>query len=199
MNSHPSGLPRLLGTVTSPFVRRVRIACATAHIPCTLVDTTTDDGARLLAEISPIGKVPAWIAADETVVFDSRVIVDTLIPSSRLSVRDENLVNLIDEATLTMIRLFYFRRDGVPMDAAYMQKEIKRSHTIMMHLESMSLHFSTDIQKANQRVETALVTSLDWMDFRSVHDVAALTGLQKVRAAWSALPLFASTKPGVAV
>jgi glutathione S-transferase len=191
--------PRLLGTVTSPFVRRVRIACATAHIPFSFVDTTSDDGARLLADVSPIGKVPAWIGSDQSVIFDSRVIVDSLIPASRLSAAEENWVNLVDEATLTMIRLFYFRRDGVPTDAAYMQKEIKRADTIMHFLESQSAHFSTDIQKPHHRTETALVSSMDWMEFRSVHDVAALPGLQKIRAAWSALPLFSATKPGVAV
>ncbi len=65
---------KLLGTTTSPYVRKVRIVAQAAGVPLTFVDTRTDAGADLLAERAPVGKIPVLLDGD-TVLPDSSLII----------------------------------------------------------------------------------------------------------------------------
>lgn len=69
---------KLLGSTTSPFVRKVRIVLLEKKMECMLeeVDPATDTGA--LASHNPLGKIPALVLDDGTCIFDSRVIVEYL-------------------------------------------------------------------------------------------------------------------------
>ena len=69
---------RLLGSLTSPYVRKVRIVMAEKRIDyhLELEDVWAPD-TRIL-EANPLGKVPCLIMEDGGAVFDSRVIVEYL-------------------------------------------------------------------------------------------------------------------------
>src|SRR5512142_1969685 len=102
---------KLLGTTTSPFVRRVNIVAAEVGEPIEWVDTATEAGQAALRELSPIRKVPVAITSGRT-LFDSRVIVDWLtttrgygeIAPPRDRWREANLVNAVDEAIGSVIQ-----------------------------------------------------------------------------------------------
>ena len=72
---------KLLGTNTSPYVRKVRLILLEKNIPHTyLIDPPREPGSQV-ARVNPLGRIPALILDDETCVFDSPVIaeyVDTL-------------------------------------------------------------------------------------------------------------------------
>ena len=69
---------QLIGSLTSPFVRKVRIVAAEKFIEYELViDTPWSDETRV-PEFNPLGKVPVWIMEDGKTLFDSRVIVEYL-------------------------------------------------------------------------------------------------------------------------
>jgi len=78
---------RLIASLTSPYVRKVRIVLAEKRIDCQLdLDDVWSPGTRI-HEFNPLGKVPCLIMEDGGAVFDSRVIVeylDTLTPLARL-------------------------------------------------------------------------------------------------------------------
>jgi glutathione S-transferase len=69
---------RLLGSLTSPYVRKVRIVMAEKRIDyhLELEDVWAPD-TRIL-DANPLGKVPCLIMEDGGAVFDSRVIVEYL-------------------------------------------------------------------------------------------------------------------------
>lgn len=78
---------KLIGSTTSPYVRKVRIVMAEKKLDYqfALEDVWSDD--TLIGESNPLGKVPCLIMEDGGAVFDSRVIVeylDTLTPVGRL-------------------------------------------------------------------------------------------------------------------
>lgn len=78
---------KLLGSNTSPYVRKVRVVMAEKKIDAQyeLVDVNAPDSAIKLS--NPLGKVPCLIMDDGGAVFDSRVIVeylDNLTPVHRL-------------------------------------------------------------------------------------------------------------------
>jgi glutathione S-transferase len=78
---------KLLGTNTSPYVRKVRLVLLEKNIPHTyLVDAPNDPGSQV-ARVNPLGRIPALILDDETCVYDSPVIaeyVDTLNDTPKL-------------------------------------------------------------------------------------------------------------------
>ncbi len=66
----------LLGTNTSPYVRKVRLVLLEKNIPPTyLVDPPRESGSRV-ARVNPLGRVPALILDDDTCVYDSPVIAE---------------------------------------------------------------------------------------------------------------------------
>lgn len=78
---------KLLGSNTSPYVRKVRIVMAEKKIESQyeVVDVSSPNDA--LMRLNPLGKVPCLVADDGEAIFDSRVIVehlDTLTPVHRL-------------------------------------------------------------------------------------------------------------------
>ena len=67
---------KLLGTNTSPYVRKVRLILLEKNIPHTyLIDPPREPGSQV-ARVNPLGRIPALILDDETCVFDSAVITD---------------------------------------------------------------------------------------------------------------------------
>ncbi len=78
---------KLLGSLTSPFVRKARIVLAEKKIEYTFeLDNPWDEKSRV-PDANPLGKVPVLVLEDDSTLFDSRVIVeflDSVSPISRL-------------------------------------------------------------------------------------------------------------------
>jgi glutathione S-transferase len=69
---------KLIGSLTSPFVRKVRIVAAEKFIEYEfVVDVPWNDDSQVPA-YNPLGKVPVWVVDDDKSLFDSRVIVEYL-------------------------------------------------------------------------------------------------------------------------
>jgi glutathione S-transferase len=77
---------KLLGSLTSPYVRKVRVVMSEKKLDCELVleDVWASD---TILKTNPLGKVPCLVMEGGEAVFDSRVIVeylDTLSPVGKL-------------------------------------------------------------------------------------------------------------------
>jgi glutathione S-transferase len=86
-NNSEDLMMKLIGSHTSPFVRKVRIVMAEKKIDCELVLEDVWASDSKIHEYNPLGKVPCLILDDGEAVFDSRVIcefVDTLTPVGKL-------------------------------------------------------------------------------------------------------------------
>ena len=88
---------KLLGTPTSPYVRKVQLMLLEKGIPHDyLVDAPRDPGS-LAARANPLARIPALVLDDETCVFDSPVIaeyVDTLNDDPILIPRTDALARM---------------------------------------------------------------------------------------------------------
>ena len=78
---------RLLGSLTSPFVRKARIVLAEKKIDYSFdLENPWDEKSRV-PDANPLGKVPVLVLEDDSTLFDSRVIVeflDSVSPLNRL-------------------------------------------------------------------------------------------------------------------
>jgi len=78
---------KLIGTHTSPFVRKVRIVLAEKKIDYEFAIDSPWLGDSQVHNINPLGKIPVLLLEDETPLFDSRVIVeyiDSVTPNAKL-------------------------------------------------------------------------------------------------------------------
>ena len=78
---------KLLGSTSSPYVRKVRVVLAEKKLECDFVIEDVWSASTAMSECNPLGKVPCLIMEGAEALFDSRVIVeylDTLSPVGKL-------------------------------------------------------------------------------------------------------------------
>lgn len=78
---------KLIGSLASPYVRKVRIVMAEKKLDYSLVLENVWAPETAIQQSNPLGKVPCLIMEDGGAMFDSRVIVeylDTLTPVGKL-------------------------------------------------------------------------------------------------------------------
>jgi len=69
---------KLIGSLTSPFVRKVRIVAAEKHIDYQFIVDVPWEATTHVPDYNPLGKVPVWVMDDGRSLFDSRVICEFL-------------------------------------------------------------------------------------------------------------------------
>ncbi|MCH9687191.1 MAG: glutathione S-transferase N-terminal domain-containing protein [Deltaproteobacteria bacterium] len=171
---------RLHGTVTSPYVRRVRIVAHELGLTYDLVDARSDEGQTAMRAINPLWKVPA-VELDGRIILDSRVITEYLMryhgpaplaPTDPNDVTTQNLVTVIDGALDACINTFYLGRDGIAAaPRSYMQKQHDRTASAMQWLDTRVQDVWLTESRAFGLPEIALCTMLGWMRFRSTYPV----------------------------
>lgn len=194
---------KLYGTVTSPFVRRVRVVAAEIGEPVDRVDTATDEGQTALRAVSPIRKVPVAMI-DDRMIYDSRTIIDYLVVTrgygaiepARDRWRELNLINAIDAAMDSVVQLFLLRRDGVAIDGTpYATRQLERADSVFGWLAAQLAPDRRTFSTGFGLPEISLVCALDWMDFRKTYPTERAQALAGVRAAWSERPTMIETRP----
>jgi glutathione S-transferase len=78
---------KLIGSLTSPYARKVRIVLAEKKIDYEFEVDSPWAAETRVPSVNPLGKVPVLILDDSTVLFDSRVIVeyiDSVAPNNKL-------------------------------------------------------------------------------------------------------------------
>lgn len=130
---------KLIGSLTSPYVRKVRIVMAEKKLDFELV---LEDvwGSDAILDANPLGKVPCLVMEGSDALFDSRVIVeyiDTLSPVGRLmpergreraEVRTwEALADgVLDAAILARLELTWNGRSEGERSQAWVDRQLSR-------------------------------------------------------------------------
>lgn len=113
---------KLLGTNTSPYVRKVRLVLLEKNLPHEyLVDAPREPGSQV-ARVNPLGRIPALILDDDTCVFDSPVIAeyaDTLNDTPILIPRNDALAKM-------RVRRWEALADGIMDSAVVVRTETLR-------------------------------------------------------------------------
>lgn len=78
---------KLIGSIASPYVRKVRIVLAEKKLDCEFVLEDVWSADSTVQQSNPLGKVPCLVMEDGSAMFDSAVIaeyLDTLTPVGKL-------------------------------------------------------------------------------------------------------------------
>ena len=141
---------KLLGTATSPYVRKVRLMLLEKNIPHEyLIDPPREPGS-LVARVNPLGRIPALVLDDDTCVFDSPVIaeyVDSLNDTPILIPRDNALARM-------RVKRWEGLADGI-MDSALAVRNERLRPEEKQEPANITLH-NNAISRALQFAEVAL-------------------------------------------
>jgi glutathione S-transferase len=132
---------KLIGSLTSPYVRKVRVVMAEKKLDYQFV---LEDvwGADAISKSNPLGKVPCLVLEGGEAIFDSRVIVefmDTRSPVSRLipeSSRERTEVRtwealadgLLDAAILARMEQTWVHRGEEQRSQAWIDRQLGKVH-----------------------------------------------------------------------
>jgi len=200
---------RLLGSLTSPYVRKVRIVMAEKRIDYQLeLEDVWAPDTRIL-ESNPLGKVPCLIMEDGGAVFDSRVIVEyldgmtpvaKLIPPSgreRAEVRTwEALADGVVDA-LILTRLEQTQRPPEQQSQKWIDRQLQKVDT---GVRAMSLGLGEKPWcngHAYSLADIAVGCALGYLDFRFAHIDwrGRYSNLARLNEKLAARPSFVDTQP----
>ena len=131
---------KLIGSIASPFVRKVRVVLAEKKLDCAfeLEDVWSAD--TVISQCNPLGKVPCLVMEDGSALYDSRVIaeyLDTLTPVCKLlppNGRDraavkvwEALADGVADAAV-LVRLEKTLRPPEQQSAAWIDRQMSKVH-----------------------------------------------------------------------
>lgn len=196
---------RLLGTLTSPFVRRVRVLGLELGLGLEFVDTTGPEGRAALERLSPLRKVPV-LEVGGVGVFDSHAIIDLLLsqhghgelraPHAATQIAEGNAMYAADGALDSGIRLFYCKRDGVDPEALpFMRSERERLGRALAWLDQHVRGPWCTPDDGFGLAELALVTTLEWLRFRSIASLEPHAHLLALLAVHAGRPSLLATRP----
>ncbi len=170
---------KLIGSLTSPYVRKVRIVLAEKKMT---VQFVTEDvwGSDAILASNPLGKVPCLVLEGGEALFDSRVIVeyvDTLSPLGRLipdrgreraEVRTwEALADgLLDASIAARLEQTWPGRSAAERSQAWTDRQLSR---VQSALRSMAMGLAERPWCCGNHLslaDIAVVCSLHYLDFR---------------------------------
>ena len=169
---------KLLGTLTSPYVRKARLVLLEKNIPHEYVIDPPQGPGSQVARVNPLGRIPALILDDGFCVFDSTVIADyadTLNDAPILIPRNDPLARL-------RVKRWEALADGVADSAIVVRNESIRPAeqqnpaTLDLHNTAVShaLEYASQLLGTNRWCEgeaitladLALVSALIYLDLR---------------------------------
>ena len=201
---------KLIGSLTSPYVRKVRIVMAEKKLDYQL-DLEDVWGNDAILKANPLGKVPCLVLPGGEAIFDSRVIVeylDTRSPVSRLipegsreriEVRTwEALADgILDAAILARLEQTWAGRTDAQRSPAWVERQM---HKIEVSLDAVSTGLAdkpwcTGIHLS--LADIAVGCALDYMSFRfpQIAWREKHANLGRLADKLAARPSFADTRP----
>ncbi|WP_448553394.1 glutathione S-transferase family protein [Thalassotalea montiporae] len=189
---------QLLGSSTSPYVRRIRALCMQYGLECQLdsLDIFSPEGREQLKEKNPVLKVPALVD-DEQTIYDSRVIARYIMNKAGIrafSWSQENLLTLIDAANDSLVTQLISIRSGIDINADNMFYGIQRERIadIYQVLDQEVLNGAFD---RSHYPTICLYCLLDWAEFRELKTYREYPGLSAFVAKYQSSQFFIDTNP----
>jgi len=174
----------LIGSVTSPYVRKIRILLHTlAPFELKAINYLEKNDSDYLKSINPINQIPILLDG-EVRIYDSRVIYNYLAKKHKLktlSVEEENILSAIDAAMDTSINLFSLRRGGLDLNGgnSYIERQKERVALIFNYLTPWVQSLDEKNQAHWNILTMSLYSYLFWGEFREMLDLSAYPDLKK--------------------
>ena len=171
---------KLIGSITSPYVRKVRIVMAEKKLDFQFVTEDVWAADTSISASNPLGKVPCLIMEGGEAVFDSRVIVeyvDTLSPVGKLipdrgreraEVKTwEALADgLLDAAILARLEASWPGRKEGERSQAWIDRQMKKIDDSLMAMDQALAERSNCVGIHLSLADIAVGVAVSYLDFR---------------------------------
>jgi glutathione S-transferase len=200
---------KLLGSLASPYTRKVRIFLAEKKIECELAPVDVQPAENPVNPHNPLGKIPTLILDDGTALYDSRVIVeflDAVSPISRLIPDDarprvavrrwEALADGVLDAAL-LVRYESLRERG-ERSRTWSDKQLARMRRGLAQMASDLGERAFCHGERYSLADIAAGCCIGWLDFRKPGEIDWLSeypGLAQHYQKLMERPAFADTVP----
>ena len=202
---------KLIGSNTSPYVRKVRIVMAEKKLDYQFVEEDVWAATTVMAHSNPLGKVPCLVMEGGEAVFDSRVIVeylDTLSPVGKLipgQGRERAEVKtwealadgLLDAAVLARLESTWTGRSDAQRSQAWIDRQMGKIHATVKAMSvglaeksfCSGIHFSLS--------DVAVGCALGYLDLRftQINWRESYANLAKLQEKLMLRPSFIETNP----
>ncbi|HSV82630.1 MAG TPA: glutathione S-transferase N-terminal domain-containing protein [Ramlibacter sp.] len=202
---------KLIGTTSSPYVRKVRVVMAEKKLDYQFIEENVWADDTTIMHSNPLGKVPCLVMEGGEALFDSRVIVeylDTLSPVGKLipAVGRERAEvktwealadGVLDALVLARLENTWSGRAKGERSQAWVDRQLDKTHT---SLKAMSQGLGDKPFCAGiylSLADIAVGCALGYLDFRfaEIDWRTAYPNLAKVQEKLSQRPSFADTLP----
>ncbi|EWH06520.1 MULTISPECIES: glutathione S-transferase family protein [Pseudoalteromonas] len=189
---------KLLGSTTSPYVRRIRMWALNNDIALEFInlDIFSQQDRHTMIAHNPARKIPVLIDNGFSVC-DSNSIIRYLLEKSDqplLSWQQENLLTIINACNDSLVEMLLCQRSGFDTkdDKLFFNLQNERIAETLRYLNS---HLSEPAFKSCEYLNISLYCLLDWICFRELTDWSQLENLADFYQQFSAKAAVKHTDP----
>ena len=171
---------KLIGSTTSPYVRKVRIVMAEKKLDYQFVNEDVWSADTQIAASNPLGKVPCLVMEGGEALFDSRVIVeyvDTLSPVGKLipdrgreraEVKTWEALSdgLLDAAILARLEATWPGRKESERSQAWIDRQLKKIDDSLIAMDRALAERSNCVGIHLSLADIAVGVAVSYLDFR---------------------------------
>lgn len=195
---------QLYGSLTSPYVRKVRILLQEKAIACNFTEEAPT-GEHVRA-INPLGKIPALVMDNGKPLFESALVLEyldtlkdaPLIPRAGEARWDVLRWHALSSGMLdaTVARLMETRKNDAQRSADFIKRQEEKIAHALDFAERADKGASYLVDNAFSLADIAMGVALDYLDFRYAHDWrSSHPWLAKFAETMGARPSFVATLP----
>lgn len=169
---------KLIGSVTSPYVRKARVVLAEKKLDYSFELENVWSAETAIHLSNPLGKVPCLIMEDGSTMFDSRVIaeyLDTLTPVCKLlppngrERADVKVWEALSDGVLdaaVLVRLETTLRPAEQQSAAWVERQMGKVHAGLAVMSAKLGESPFCMGKQYTLADVAVGCTLGWLLFR---------------------------------
>lgn len=187
---------KLIGSTTSPYVRRIRILLDEERYEFVNLDIYGADRDEIRRS-NPALKIPV-LESDGQEIYDSRIIsryISSKQGRDPLTWDQQNQLTLIDGANDSAVTLLLARRSGLDVDAPGVLFFDLQRERIMTTMRTLDAQVEDGQFEEWNYPAICLYCLVDWMDFRNLVDFAGIESLVAFRDSRQTTPWVAETDP----
>lgn len=187
---------KIIGSLTSPFVRITRVICEELGVAYDMELTSfyarnTPEQETLIKNHNPLMKIPVLVHGEETVI-ESRVIVTYLLRHFQVesdfradfpaSVTEDNMVSTINGIIEAGVLRFIMKgqQPGADLETGYLVRSLERVQSGLAWLDSQKT-----LGESFGVPEALLICALEWFKKRHVVDWSGYDHLAAVHAQYA--------------
>ncbi|MFL1468114.1 glutathione S-transferase family protein [Marinobacter sp. DUT-3] len=186
---------KLIGSTTSPYVRRIRILLDEEPHDFVNLDIY-GEGRDELRRNNPALKIPMLVDGDQE-IYDSRIIARYLSAKQGrdpLTWNQQNQLTLVDAANDSAVTLLLSERSGLDTQADVMFFNLQRER-IMTTLRTLAAMVDDGQFEEWNYPAMCLYCLVDWLDFRDLVSFEGVESLLSFRDRQKERPWVAETDP----